>query len=586
MRKREQRATPSPPPLPSAAGQISIQKEEKGMGVRKKKRNRRENKEEKAASSPTPPATAGTLFMEVVQAEAAAARKKWQKRRKEQQEPSNQLPLPFDDHTHCLQLQGNPPPSPSAVGREEADGPKSKSVKRSSSNKRHIQSVCKNMRTESRKQPSLSEGFSEAPDIASNPNADSTAFCDQFAYTPRHQYRSPPVPRMPDRVARPPPQGCLSSGSSQLIANKTSEINTSKTSKITISKTEHPGSGSTTKKQEKTKLKEMEKPVKKTRVKKDRKPPPLLTCAEKQSEKYCCLPLDQLVPPPRSPHKLLQEKYASDPWKVLVIGMLLNLPQVKQVRKKVKGFFRRYPDAQTAFNADPETMANYLAPLGLQYVKASRIQKFSKAYVEKEWTYATELCGVGNHRKNRENPTGKYAEGRCQNLKKQEIPDNTKCKQLQTEETLCGEVVQPQDVHINAHCNGDHMCNNEWDDWGQDTNIGNEADKRCHYTSYNKKEVFVKPTGSEDEDHDDHLPTMVAFKKRTAAMTDGGKIHTNSKFKRPRIEKILSVQTMQQGLHVNIQDNGDHRDNHGKENDTGNEKNSIPHSTPSNRKEG
>lgn len=66
-----------------------------------------------------------------------------------------------------------------------------------------------------------------------------------------------------------------------------------------------------------------------------------------------------------------------------------------QVRKKVKGFFRRYPDAQTAYIADPERMAEYLAPLGLQRVKAKRIQKFSIAYLQEEWTYVTELYGVG-----------------------------------------------------------------------------------------------------------------------------------------------------------------------------------------------
>lgn len=131
--------------------------------------------------------------------------------------------------------------------------------------------------------------------------------------------------------------------------------------------------------------------------KKPRKPPILLSPAEKRSDKYRRLPLDQLVPPPRSPHKLLQEKYASDPWKVIVICMLLNLTQGKQVRKKVKGFFKRYPDAQTAYTADPEKMAEYLAPLGLQRVKTNRIQKFSKAYVGEEWTYITELCGVGKY---------------------------------------------------------------------------------------------------------------------------------------------------------------------------------------------
>jgi len=28
-------------------------------------------------------------------------------------------------------------------------------------------------------------------------------------------------------------------------------------------------------------------------------------------------------------------------------------------------------------------------------VKAKRIQRFSRAYVEEEWTYITELCGIG-----------------------------------------------------------------------------------------------------------------------------------------------------------------------------------------------
>jgi methyl-CpG-binding domain protein 4 len=40
-------------------------------------------------------------------------------------------------------------------------------------------------------------------------------------------------------------------------------------------------------------------------------------------------------------------------------------------------------------------MAGYLECLGLQHVKTTRIQKFSKEYVEKEWTYITELSGVG-----------------------------------------------------------------------------------------------------------------------------------------------------------------------------------------------
>ncbi|KAF0922582.1 hypothetical protein E2562_039034 [Oryza meyeriana var. granulata] len=383
-RKREQAAAPSPPPTTPSAAHTSVRKDEEAAGVRKKKKRKRREHEE------GPPAAAGVLFLEAVQAEATTPRTK------EQPGSACQSRQPSDDQIH---------PAPPGEGRDEADGPMGRSVKSSSSKKPRVLSTREiiKMRIELRKQQPLPQGLFDPSNPNSNPpiqrdanhSSPFGAFFDQFCYKPSHQDRSPPLPRTPERLTRPLSRDHLSSGSSQLMANETCKINTSKTSKTTISKRKQPGSASLN--QENTKLEEMEKPVRKARVKKERKPPPLLTSIEKQSDKYRRLPLDQLVPPPRSPHKLLQEKYASDPWKVIVICMLLNLTQGKQVRRKVKGFFKRYPDAQTAFNADPEKMAKYLAPLGLQRVKANRIQKFSKAYVEKEWTYITELCGVGKY---------------------------------------------------------------------------------------------------------------------------------------------------------------------------------------------
>jgi len=174
---------------------------------------------------------------------------------------------------------------------------------------------------------------------------------------------------------------------SELSANGTSKA-TNSVARKSKKKDSYPGSASGS--QEKLHANEKKNPEKK-----QRKPPPLLTRAEKCSDKYRRVPLDQLIPPPRSPHNLLQEKYASDPWKVIVICMLLNLTQGIQVKRIIEGFFECYPDAQSACNADPDKMAGYLAPLGLQHVKTTRIQRFSKEYVEKEWTYITELCGVG-----------------------------------------------------------------------------------------------------------------------------------------------------------------------------------------------
>ncbi|EEE69168.1 uncharacterized protein [Oryza sativa Japonica Group] len=354
--------TPPNPETPISGEAVAV-------AVRRKERKRKNEeaagvgKEKKRKSREGPP--------------APEARRKERKRMLMPRQPSH-------DQIHGIQVQANPPPL--AGGRDEAYGRSSCKKIRVLSNREIIK-----MRIQLRKHQPLPQGIFD-PEIimASNstqqdPNHSSPfgAFFDQFCYKPTRQDRTPPLPRTPDLLVRPPPRDHLSSASSQLMTNHTCKINS--TCKTTTFKTRSgPNQGN-------TKVKEM------ARVNKERKPAPLLSRAEKRSDKYRRLPLDQLVPPPRSPHKLLQEKYASDPWKVIVICMLLNLTQGKQVRRKVKGFFKRYPDAQTAFSADPEKMAKYLAPLGLQRVKVNRIQRFSKAYVEEEWTYITELCGVGKY---------------------------------------------------------------------------------------------------------------------------------------------------------------------------------------------
>ncbi|CAD6205047.1 unnamed protein product [Miscanthus lutarioriparius] len=353
--------------------------------VRKEEKKRKKRKNgEAAVVIPSPPTAAVAQILQresKVTAEGATLRKK-HRRRKVEQEQSGQPPFPIDVHPQ---------------GGEEAASAGgvmgSQCVKRSSSKKSRVL----------KKQQPLPQGFfppmADPNSIDQDPNYSSPfgAFFAQFAYKPdrRQDGNGPPLPNTADLPARQPPRGHPSSGSSLLTAKEAS-----KAARTTTSNTMQPcpASASTSGSQEGVRVKGMEKPEKKmTREKKPRQPLPLLSAAEKRSDKYRRLSLDQLVPPPCSPHKLLQENYASDPWKVIVICMLLNLTQGKQVRKKVKGFFKRYPDPQTAYTADPEKMAKYLAPLGLQRVKTNRIQKFSKAYVGEEWTYITELCGVGKY---------------------------------------------------------------------------------------------------------------------------------------------------------------------------------------------
>ncbi|KAK1651035.1 hypothetical protein QYE76_068840 [Lolium multiflorum] len=322
------------------------------------------------------------------------------KREKKQREPSGNT-LPFDpSQTCCIQLHKAPPEQ-----YQGADAPKVDNVKNGNCKKAHVCAPSKRkLFKEMNKEQVLPEGFLAPSDFGPNcteqsPNytSPSAASLYQFCYRPACQDRNPQPPGTTDRLSMMPPRGYPSFVLSELFANGTSKASKANNSLARKLKKKDSGSGSSYGSQEKLHAKEKKNPKKKMGTTKQREPPPLLTPAEKCSDKYRRVSLDQLVPPPRSPHNLLQEEYASDPWKVIVIRMLLNLTHGKQVKNIIEGFFECYPDAQSAVNADPEKMAGYLAYLGLQRVKTTRIQKFSKEYVEKEWTYITELCGVGKY---------------------------------------------------------------------------------------------------------------------------------------------------------------------------------------------
>jgi methyl-CpG-binding domain protein 4 len=233
---------------------------------------------------------------------------KKQKQRK-QQEPSGKSPLSLHPgQTHSAQSQGGKAP-PEQEG--EADARKGSSIKKSNGKMPCVRVLSnrKLIKEASKRQPALPEGFVPFSDFVSNcteQNPDESlpyrAFFDQFRYNPVRGDHKPPT-------------------------SKASKTNNSVVCK---SKKKDSGPGS----QEKLHPQVKENP-KKMGTTKQRQPPPLLTPAEKCSDIYRRVPLDQLVPPPRSPHNLLQEKYASDPWKVIVICMLLNLTQGKQVSSKI-----------------------------------------------------------------------------------------------------------------------------------------------------------------------------------------------------------------------------------------------------------
>ncbi|RZC94336.1 hypothetical protein C5167_031296 [Papaver somniferum] len=138
----------------------------------------------------------------------------------------------------------------------------------------------------------------------------------------------------------------------------------------------------------------------KTKKKRIRKTPAFsrrLTLAESNCEAYLRKTPDNTWKPPVSPHKLLQEDHYEDPWRVIVICMLLNVTSGKQVRKVLPDFFKRFPDAKSSLEVVPQEIEEIIWTLGIHDRRAIMIQRFSAEYLWENWTYITDLHGVGKY---------------------------------------------------------------------------------------------------------------------------------------------------------------------------------------------
>lgn len=98
-----------------------------------------------------------------------------------------------------------------------------------------------------------------------------------------------------------------------------------------------------------------------------------------------------------SPYELLQEIYYHNPWKSMVCCILLNRTKRAQVDRVREALFRTYNDALDMADADPETLAKILQPLGFQNKRAKTLIKFSEDWVSKDWTDPRDLHGIGQY---------------------------------------------------------------------------------------------------------------------------------------------------------------------------------------------
>lgn len=124
---------------------------------------------------------------------------------------------------------------------------------------------------------------------------------------------------------------------------------------------------------------------------------PFLCASQKRDEAYQRKTPNNTWIPPRSGAPLLQEDHTHDPWRVLVICMLLNKTSGNQTRKVLSDLFTLCPDAKTATEVTTGEIEKAIETLGLQRKRAEMIQRMSEEYLWKDWTYVTELHGVGKY---------------------------------------------------------------------------------------------------------------------------------------------------------------------------------------------
>ena len=85
---------------------------------------------------------------------------------------------------------------------------------------------------------------------------------------------------------------------------------------------------------------------------------------------------------PHSPYDLRQEQTRDNQWQMLIICMMLNQTNFKQVEKVRYQFFDRFPDADALVNATDAEIIEIIKPLGFYNRRAQQWKKFSQQWLE------------------------------------------------------------------------------------------------------------------------------------------------------------------------------------------------------------
>ena len=116
---------------------------------------------------------------------------------------------------------------------------------------------------------------------------------------------------------------------------------------------------------------------------------------------------------------LMVQQQITSRWQHMVAVICLNQTGRKKVKKILPEFFDTFPTPLDLLQSDVDTIADMLKELGMKNVRANRIWRMSKDYLQWDGEDATELFGIG-----------KYGSDSYRIFYKNEIPDNIQDKEL------------------------------------------------------------------------------------------------------------------------------------------------------------
>lgn len=100
---------------------------------------------------------------------------------------------------------------------------------------------------------------------------------------------------------------------------------------------------------------------------------------------------------PKSPFLFKQEIYLEDPWKMLLICMMLNQTSYKQVDKVRDRFFSRFDTPERLISAETEEIVEIIKPLGFYNRRAAQWKRFSEEWLAWDGVDVSSLHGIGKY---------------------------------------------------------------------------------------------------------------------------------------------------------------------------------------------